>query len=219
MADLYEEIFDAKPRCLWEDAYILSRLEGIKSRSHPQSILDIASGTGRLMTPFGTGYTAHDRDAEMLSANPADVVLHGDYEKLSVLPSCKFDLVTFIFGVFGNLSQFSLIVRETSRLLSPRGSFFFVLLSNGRLDSFIHETFYRWGDVCLVSKKKVESEFVGNGLVLRSLLGMTATSWDLFENSKFFGSFADVYMRLRIGDILPFYGLRWHYLVVEGSKP
>ena len=72
----YDNIFDAKPRCLWEDEYIVGRLKSLAKPN--QRVLDLASGTGRFPSRvFGNKNTAVDKDPAELPH--ASAVRPGDH--------------------------------------------------------------------------------------------------------------------------------------------
>lgn len=218
----YDAIFDAKPRCMWEDQYLLKRLGALAKPN--LSVLDIASGTGRLMLPFGENYVAFDKDRDMLELNPAKFKVYGEYSELGTLiNSDGFDLVTFLFGVIKDRKEFQQITNQVKRVLKPGGKFFGAILSTGRLDSFIHPELYKWGDFQTFSLIDVEDVIQDSGLLQRfdHTNGMTASIFDLAElmlSPDNLDLFTRWYMRRGVGDLgIPY--LRWHYVIVEAFKP
>lgn len=217
----YDAIFDAKPRCLWEDSYLLERLCAIKVKSK-MSVLDIASGTGRLMTPFGRDFVALDKDVDMLALNPAKYKRQGNYETLKLFQGEEFDLLTFLFGVIKDQDEFQMILNQSHRLLKHGGKFFGVVLSKGRLDSFIHPELYKWGDFQTFSKDEITGMVAKAGLTQRfdRTVGMTASVFDVAEkilSARQLDGFIRWYMKRQAGDLdVPF--LRWHYVVFEAFK-
>jgi len=220
----YDAIFDAKPRCLWEDEYLIRWLKSLKSdmRYLDMRVLDIASGTGRLVAPvFGSHFVALDIDQGMLDLNPSESRHVGGYEALSGFDFGGFDLVTFLFGVLQNRVQYQHVVNQAFRVLRSNGKFASVILAKGRLDSFIHPELYKWGDFELFSDVDVMEVMISAGFRMSRLKGMTASVYDVMElllNAQQLSMFIDWHLRSGLGDSgLKF--LRWHYWVVEGEKP
>lgn len=214
----YDALFDAKPRCLWEDEYLLDHLRIFASYKH---VLDIASGTGRLVSQvFGSQYVALDRDPEMLKLNPAKTQICGDYAKLDSLRSYGYDLVTFFWGGLKDQAQFEYVLGQAHRLLKPKARFFGVFLTKGRMDSFIYPELYDWGlePISLDNAFKVA---IQSGFAIHRLRGLTCSMYDLVE--KFLtpdqlDRFIRWYMKKSWGKSNVKY-LRWHYTMLEAVKP
>jgi SAM-dependent methyltransferase len=213
----YDKIFDAKPRCLWEDDYIIDVLRQVKSKAPNKNVLDIASGTGRFPRKvFGTRYVALDQDPKMLALNYAQEKVLGDYS-LMKSQSDKFGLATFFFGNIRNFAHLSEILTDTRNLLVDGGKVLAVIYAKGRKDSFVYPSLYEWGDFTMFTKSEIVRACAYSGLEINSLQGLTASVWDLFENKPNFHRFAMNYLNKGIGDT-SIKWLRWHYYVLEATK-
>lgn len=216
----YDKIFDVKPRCLWEDDYLLDKVWTLKMSLKPaDEVLDLASGTGRLMRPFSMRYYALDQDPAMLALNCCRHKIVGDYSKMSDMRDELFSLVTFFFGNTNGKDHLRYIAEQVHRILKPNGRFFAVTFGKGRLDSFIYPSLFEWGKIAQYSIDDIFGIMTGAGFKINVLHGMTPSILDLFEKlpKTQFHHLQSWYMKHGFGNWnIPF--LRWHYVVVECVK-
>ena len=219
MDKTYDATYRTK-RCASEDALLAHLLGQIKS----EQTLDLACGTGHFHPYLPGKITGLDKDPEMLAGckSGAELFLGSFADFPQDIKSQKYNLVTNLFGVFGDTTCVIEMLKQSNAVLESGGGLFLVAYGMGRKDTgFARDILARWGEYIPFIAKNTREVFQNIvGYDVEYCFGMSATvlDWLSLLPQPVYDLVFKVYHQLRLPDILPFKYFRAHYVVILARK-